>query len=104
MFRFALVDFGLAQSYEKKENIFDYESTAIKKLSTAKGECTPIKHNLIALSKKSSKTTSTPNSTNASSRLVLDKNPTKLASIINQNNVEASSMPHAPAKDNKTGK
>lgn len=44
-----MVDFGLAQSFDKtSENIFEYEST---KKSNLKAE-TPIKHNMISLSKK----------------------------------------------------
>ncbi len=54
--RFALVDFGLAQTYEKKnEIVFDYESTFAKKSSNNKSEAIPAKHNLIFLSKDNKK-------------------------------------------------
>lgn len=47
--QYALVDFGLAQSYDKtSENIFEYEST---RKSVSKIE-TPVKRNMISLSKK----------------------------------------------------
>lgn len=87
---FALVDFGLAQTYEKKsENVFEYESTNAK--SKAATDSTPVKHNLISLAKKSegTKTPTVLHRNNTTSSL---NTPKKLNSIINKNNNEVNSI------------
>jgi len=101
--RFALVDFGLAQTYEKKnENIFEYESTNARKSNNTKGETTPVKHNLIFLpktykqnSKETNSSTTSRISVTNSSKLNLDTSQDK--------NHEVDLMPIAPAKENKLG-
>jgi hypothetical protein len=99
LIRFALVDFGLAQTYEKKnENIFEYESTNARKSNNTKGESTPVKHNLISLPKnykQNSKETTSRISVTNSSKLNLDTSQDK--------NAEVDLMPIAPAKENKLG-
>ena len=81
MFRFSLVDFGLAQTYDRKvENIFEYESTSIKRANSFKLDKTPIKHNFISLNNKKH-LSNTPNQNK------------KMDSVINQ----------TPSKDDKKG-
>ena len=108
-----MVDFGLAQSYDKSsENIFAYELNSNKKANPSKLENTPTKHNLISLTKKNINckppgtpvavpmlaSTSTPSHT--SQHLVL-QNPKRFNSILNECKPDANSMPHTPTKEPK---
>ena len=96
-FSFALVDFGLAQTYDKtSENIFEYESANSKKSSNPKVE-TP-KH-MIALAKKP-KGTPKNSTTTQSSHLVLTA-PKNINSIVSKN--DTNSMPHTPNKEGNQG-
>ena len=106
-----MVDFGLAQSYDKSsENIFAYELSSNKKANPCKLESTPTKHNLISLTKKNANcktpgtpmlaSTSTPSHT--SQHLVL-QNPKRLNSILNESKPDANSLPHTPTKETKQG-
>lgn len=102
-----MVDFGLAQAYDKSsENIFVYEKLN-KTKSTTKTENSPLKKNLIAISssKRSSmynnnnnnnnnnNSINSNNSNSTSSHLILTKNQ------VNQSKAEINSLPHAPSKE-----
>ena len=93
-----MVDFGLAQSYDKtSENIFNLESLSNKKITAATlaNDSTPTRKNMIAISKK---ITSTSSST-SSAHLVL-KNPKNPLNQVNQSGKnEANSLPHTPTKE-----
>ena len=93
---YALVDFGLAQYYDKStENIFNLESLSNKKNLTT-NENTPIRKNLISLSKKTPSTTIA--TSNTSSHLVL-KNPKNPINDLAQEKSEMNSLPHTPSND-----
>lgn len=75
---FALVDFGLAQYFDKKsENIFEYESTTAKK-GNPKIDTTPAKH-MIALTKKGSRNSSSSLNNKKKSLLVANQKETDSA-------------------------
>ena len=103
LIRFALVDFGLAQTYEKKnENIFEYESTNARKSNNTKGESTPVKHNLISLPKNYKQNSKETNSSTTSRISVTNSSKLNLDISQDKNN-EVDLMPIAPAKENKLG-
>jgi len=103
-FRFALVDFGLAQAYDRTcENLFEYEKPKKPSLNVP-NENTPIRKNLIALTpskKVSSTSTTNANSSSAmihsssTSHLVLT-NPKTPAS---QTRTDLNSLPEILKKD-----
>ena len=93
---YALVDFGLAQYYDKStENIFNLDELLSNKKTSSANDCTPIRKNLISLSKK---TPSTTIATNAASHLVL-KTPKNPVNDLTQDKNEINSLPHTPSND-----
>lgn len=92
--RFALVDFGLAQTYEKSsaENVFVYEKLNLNKRQAPPGGEIAGKKNLIAV----------PNSKKSTSAHLILTNTQQNRSSASVAKTDVNSMPDGPKKDRQT--